>query len=160
MSNDEIINVAKEVAMKGLPELITLGLAFFWRQLVWMVTGMMPDIPKVRGTWKTTFVEPKEDGTHGPLAETATLKQIGRYIRGSVAGGANGTAMFKLSGHLVGTSFFGTFERTKNPGAPGTGSFLLCVQGTGDKMIGWSIWHDIDTNKAEASQYIWTRIHD
>jgi hypothetical protein len=156
--------------VKGLPgdvlaEMIAamalLLLGYFGRHLWAMVSRFSPNSPRIKGDWTTEFTEPTEvKRKTETLNEHVNLKQVGRFVwgTGKVIDDTGRTYTFR--GRLVRATFVGTFKAVRRSGAVGTGAFQLQVAGTDQLMTGWCTWHDADTDRIEASKYVWRKILD
>jgi hypothetical protein len=150
---DEFVKAATVEVAVGIAAALV---GFFARHIVWVVTGLMADIPKVSGSWSTTSEEPQDKaGRRAPSKEEVELKQAGRYIWGTIRGSRG--REWKLSGHLVGQTLFASFEYRSRKQAGGAGSLTLLVRPRGNEMAGWQCWHDLDTNEIEGARYVWRR---
>ncbi len=141
---------------------IIVGLITFFSRRIWqMLSGLglrlSDELPRISGTWETSYHEPDEIGRQVEATESAQLHQIGRFVWGNIRPTSKPHIRFKLRGEIRRNTFVGAYKRIGSQGATGTGAFELIIQGNDVRMEGHCIWHDYDTHSIENSSYRWSR---
>lgn len=126
-----------------------------WLLLSGLAGLIFADLPRVAGSWKATFVEPTDGEEPEEMEETIELRQLGRIVWGEGRVADTRERVFRFRGSLKRHTLSGSYHRIGNSSPSGTGSFQLQVSQNDERMTGWCIWLDADTNEVEASIYNW-----
>lgn len=128
-----------------------------WKIIYGYLLKLFRDLPDIAGSWQTSFNEPDDQGNLNLSHETANLKQVGAIVWGEIASTKAHSIKFKFKGEIRRNLLVGKYTRKDSDKTTGTGAVVLVIRGNNDEMNGQCIWQDYDTDKVEASSYIWHR---
>ncbi len=128
-----------------------------WKIIYGYLLKLFKDLPDIAGSWQASFYEPDDQGNRNLSHETANLNQLGAVVWGEITPTNVPSAKFKFEGEIRRNLLVGKYTRKDSDKTTGTGTFVLVIKGNNDEMNGQCIWQDYDTDKVEASSYIWHR---
>ena len=138
--------------------IVAIVLGRYSPQIWSIVTGFFqPDLPNIAGSWEANYCEQNENGCTVTAREVIILKQLGRLVWGQGHVSGREVDIFNFSGKIFRNNIIGKYQ-IKGPGGPsGSGAFQLKITSSDDKMNGYCIWLDKDTDKIDTSEYNWEK---
>jgi hypothetical protein len=148
-----------ELVIGAVISWVVAGLLGRYSPQIWLVfTGFFqPDLPKVSGSWVARYKEQDGNRANVGARESVTLRQIGRLVwgQGNVTG--REYEVFDFSGRIFRNNLIGKYKVKGAGGPSGSGAFQVQISSSDDKMRGWCMWLDKDSDEIDASKYEWTR---
>ena len=110
-------------------------------------------------TWEASFTEVDKNKSALNSVEKIKISHKGKYFYGTGTIGDPYPRKFKYSGELFHNLLSGYYEKegTQQGSLEGKGVFLLQIDQTRNKMIGYCAYFDKDSNNIEVSNYEWKR---